>query len=164
MEKQSDQEEEILNQTKQIWIDWLTQHHQQQESEEALYEGQNQKHRRQTTQLLTQIQARTVDGISERIFGNWTVQEPVDEYDSYLQEPPRKEQENCLAWWSDPVRQDRWPLLSVFAISVLAIPPMSDEAERVFSGARRTISWERSRLEPDIIEATECYHHFLKIQ
>jgi len=33
---------------------------------------------------------------------------------------------------------------------------MSDDVERVFSGCRRTISWERARLGVDKVEAVEC--------
>ena len=33
---------------------------------------------------------------------------------------------------------------------------MSDDVERVFSGCRRTISWERARLGLDKVEAVEC--------
>ncbi len=33
---------------------------------------------------------------------------------------------------------------------------MSDKPERVFSGARRLISWERSRLEPEVVGQIEC--------
>jgi hypothetical protein len=32
------------------------------------------------------------------------------------------------------------------ALDILSIPAMSDEPERVFSGARRTISWENDIL------------------
>jgi hypothetical protein len=35
------------------------------------------------------------------------------------------------------------------AIDILSIPAMSDEPERVFSGARRTISWERAQLSAE---------------
>jgi hAT family protein len=42
------------------------------------------------------------------------------------------------------------------AIDVLSIPAMSDEPERVFSGARRTISWDRARLGASTIERTQC--------
>jgi len=42
------------------------------------------------------------------------------------------------------------------AIDILSIPAMSDEPERVFSGARRTISWDRSRLGAEVIEQVEC--------
>ena len=45
------------------------------------------------------------------------------------------------------------------AIDILSIPPMSDEAERVFSGVRRTISWDRARFGAWVVEMTEllCY-------
>jgi hypothetical protein len=33
---------------------------------------------------------------------------------------------------------------------------MSDKAERVFSGARRTVSYDRARLGAETIEMTEC--------
>ena len=46
------------------------------------------------------------------------------------------------------------------AYDILSIPAMSDEPERVFSGARRTISWEWMSLEADTIEATECLKHW----
>jgi hypothetical protein len=39
---------------------------------------------------------------------------------------------------------------------------MSDELERVFSGACRTISWERGQLNPKIVEITECLKHWKK--
>jgi len=46
------------------------------------------------------------------------------------------------------------------AIDILSIPAMSAEPEQVFSGARRTISWERSQLSPENIEKTECLKHW----
>jgi hypothetical protein len=49
------------------------------------------------------------------------------------------------------------------AIDVLSIPPMSAESERVFSGARRTISWERHRLGAEVIERTECIKSWLRV-
>jgi hypothetical protein len=42
------------------------------------------------------------------------------------------------------------------AINILSIPAMSDEPERVFLGARRTISWERAQLGAENIERVEC--------
>jgi hypothetical protein len=50
----------------------------------------------------------------------------------------------------------------LMAINILSVPAMSDEAERVFSGARRTISWDRSQLSPKTIEAVECLKHWKK--
>ena len=48
------------------------------------------------------------------------------------------------------------------AINVLSISAMSAEAERVFSGARRTISWERSSLQARSVEQSECLKHWIK--
>ena len=42
------------------------------------------------------------------------------------------------------------------AIDILLIPAISDEPERVFSGARRTISWERMQLRVENIKKVEC--------
>ena len=41
------------------------------------------------------------------------------------------------------------------AIDILSIVPMSNEPERVFSGARRTVSWDRGQLEAETIEIRE---------
>jgi hypothetical protein len=43
----------------------------------------------------------------------------------------------------------RWPRPSLMAIDIRSIPPMSDEPERVFSGARRTVSWDRGQRSRD---------------
>lgn len=39
---------------------------------------------------------------------------------------------------------------------------MSDEPERVFSGARRTINWSRMQLGIEKIEKTQCLKSWLK--
>jgi hypothetical protein len=46
------------------------------------------------------------------------------------------------------------------AINILSIPAMSDEPERVFLGARRTITWERGQIDLETIEITECLKHW----
>ena len=43
---------------------------------------------------------------------------------------------------------------------ILSIPAMSDEPEQVFSGACHTISWDRTQLEPEMVEAVECLKHW----
>jgi hypothetical protein len=48
------------------------------------------------------------------------------------------------------------------AIAILSIPAESAEAERVFSGARRTCSWDRLRLTCKNIEIVECIGNWLK--
>jgi hAT family protein len=46
------------------------------------------------------------------------------------------------------------------AIDILSIPAMSAEPERVFSGARRTISWDRAQLGAESVEKLECLKHW----
>jgi len=46
------------------------------------------------------------------------------------------------------------------AIDILSILLMSDELERVFSGARRTVSWDRGQMEPKTMEMRECLKHW----
>ena len=39
---------------------------------------------------------------------------------------------------------------------------MSAESERIFSGARRTITWTRCRLGAKMVEQTECLKHWVR--
>jgi hypothetical protein len=48
------------------------------------------------------------------------------------------------------------------AINILSIPPMSDEPERVFSGGRRTVTWDRAQMEAETIKIRECLKHWKK--
>jgi len=67
-----------------------------------------------------------------------------DEYEDYnSQESYNVGKQGALAWWSQDAQREHWPRLSLMAINILSIPPMSDEPERVFSGAYRTVSWDR---------------------
>jgi len=42
------------------------------------------------------------------------------------------------------------------AINILLIPAISDDLERVFSGARYTVLWERAKLGVDTIKILKC--------
>ena len=66
----------------------------------------------------------------------------------------------ALQWWAQDPQRKKWPKLSQMALDILSIPAMSNEPERVFSRARRTISWERFLLGEETIEATECLKHW----
>ena len=50
------------------------------------------------------------------------------------------------------------------ALDVLSIPAMQADPERLFSGAKITISNRRNRLGIFTIEALECLKSWLKIQ
>lgn len=70
--------------------------------------------------------------------------------------------ESPLDWWLASPQRARWPKLSQWAINILSIPAMSAEPERVFSGARRTISWERMQLGEETIQMLECLKHWIR--
>ena len=42
------------------------------------------------------------------------------------------------------------------AIEILLIPAISNEPEKVFSGGRHTVSWERIQIDPETLKKTEC--------
>ena len=71
-------------------------------------------------------------------------------------------QSSALNWWLQDEQREQWPKLSQMAIDIFSIPAMSDNPERVFSGARRTISWERARLGAAMIEKLECLKNWIK--
>jgi hypothetical protein len=50
------------------------------------------------------------------------------------------------------------------ALNILSIPAMSADPERLFSGAKITISDRRNRLGIYIIKALECLKSWLKIE
>lgn len=79
-----------------------------------------------------------------------------DEYEDFCSEAPYEVQISPLQWWCESSQRKRWPRLSTFAVNILSIPAMSDEPERVFSGGRRTISWERMKIGVTSVEHTEC--------
>ena len=54
----------------------------------------------------------------------------------------------------------RYLRLSLMAFDILSVPAMSDEPERVFSGARRTVSWDRGKMEAETLEMVECLKHW----
>ena len=49
----------------------------------------------------------------------------------------------------------RYPRLLDLAIKVLLIPGMSDKPERVFSGSRRRIPWDRTMTKTETLEAAK---------
>jgi hAT family C-terminal dimerisation region len=85
-----------------------------------------------------------------------------DEFEDYNTESPYKIRTSALTWWCQDEQQKCWPRLSYMAVDILSIPAMSDEPERIFSGAHCTISWERAQLSAENIERTECLKHWQK--
>ena len=87
-----------------------------------------------------------------------------DEFNRFINgDPiPLPKGQTSLQWWLELARRLAYPSLSRMAIDILSIPAMSAEPERVFSAARRTISWQRMRLGVKIIEAEECLKSWIK--
>ena len=48
------------------------------------------------------------------------------------------------------------------AIDILLMPAISNELERVFSGARRTVIWDRAEMLPEMLEWRECLKYWKK--
>jgi hypothetical protein len=81
-----------------------------------------------------------------------------DEFDNYISENPimLDSRTTAIQWWSQPIQRGRYPRLSQLAIEVLSIPGMSDKPERVFSGSRRRVPWDRTKTSTQLLEASEC--------
>lgn len=88
--------------------------------------------------------------------------EEQDEFERFVNGKPCKITCSPLEWWCEEKQRHEYPRLHRMAIDILSIPPMSDEAERVFSGVRRTISWDRARLGAWIVEMTEVLGNWNK--
>jgi hypothetical protein len=81
-----------------------------------------------------------------------------DEFDNYISENPimLDNDTTSIQWWSQPIQHGRYPRLSQLAIEILSIPGMSDKPERVFSGSRRRVPWDRTKTSARLLEASEC--------
>ncbi len=97
------------------------------------------------------------DRLEAELQGKYVRPGSQDELDNYLAEVSYGLKiENPIQWWLDKDQTKRWPQLSIFAINILSIPAMSAKPERVFSGGRRTIGWERVQLGVETLEMVEC--------
>jgi hypothetical protein len=47
-------------------------------------------------------------------------------------------------------------------INIFSIPSISDELEKVFFEARRTVIWDKGQIKPEIIEMKKCLKHWKK--
>lgn len=86
-----------------------------------------------------------------------------DEFEKFVNAQPRHmTTKTPLEWWCREEQRLEYPRLHQMAIEVLSVPAMSDDPERVFSGTRRTISWDRTRLSAETIEKLECLGNWVK--
>ncbi|KAG8673970.1 hypothetical protein FPOAC1_007289 [Fusarium poae] len=71
-------------------------------------------------------------------------------------------QQTALQWWLEPTQRENFPLYRM-AIDIFCIPSMSTEAERIFSGAKRQVRWDRSRMSAKMVEACECIKSWISV-
>ena len=79
----------------------------------------------------------------------------LDEIFQQEQFPPN-EIKDVIGYWSARRLEPRWKDLAQMALEYLSIPAMSAEPERVFSGAKITISDRRCGLGDEAINALQC--------
>jgi hypothetical protein len=83
-----------------------------------------------------------------------------DEWQRFIEDQPTEIDCTALEWWLEPSQRRTYPDLFHMAVDILSIDPMSAEAERVFSGGRRTVGWERASMSSMTLEQTECLKHW----
>src|SRR5271156_6886493 len=64
-----------------------------------------------------------------------------------------------FSWWIN--KAEEWPCLASLASTVLSIPAMSAEVERVFSSTKMLVTERRSSLRVETIEANECLRSWI---
>ena len=87
----------------------------------------------------------------------------TDEYERYCQAERAYGFTSALSWWLEETQEKNYPNLSKMAVDILSIPAMSAEPERLFSGAKLTVTDRRSRLGSDVMEALKCLKSWLRI-
>jgi hypothetical protein len=110
-----------------------------------------------------QPEEKELDDFDEIVqkLGQYTRPGSQDEYEDYCQgEPYDIKDLSALQWWRQDAQRKRWPRLSLMALDILSIPAMSAEPERVFSGGRRTVSWDRTQMTAETLEMVECLKHW----
>lgn len=87
-----------------------------------------------------------------------TVSTGTDDFDRFIYSDAILIEEGltALEWWCRVAQRSRYPRLSRMAIEILSIPPESADVERVFSGGRRVLTWDRLSMTVESLEKVEC--------
>lgn len=78
-----------------------------------------------------------------------------DEYEVYCREPVIMVSDP-LKWWLESAQRRRFPNLSLMAIDILSIAPMSTETERLFSKAKLSVTDQRGSMNVETLNLLEC--------
>jgi polyhydroxyalkanoate synthesis regulator phasin len=146
-----------IDEARNFWQDWVK------ENSTAQTLQYEKRVRRQTNMVKEKPLAhRTIYEMNERYLGEWALNDQQrDEFEEFISTPGHKlKDQTPLQWWRTDTQQAQWPLLSQLAVMIMSMPSMSAGVEQFFSGSRRTISWERASLEPEMIEGTECLKRY----
>ena len=85
-----------------------------------------------------------------------------DKYLAYCAKPQVPGVKQGYTWWLEERQQKRFLNLSKMAIDILSIPAMSADPERLFSGAKITITDRRNRLGIRTVQALEVFKVVVK--
>ena len=84
-----------------------------------------------------------------------------DEYEKYITALIMPSIKDARKWWLESTQQLDYPNLLIMALDLLSIPAMSAEPERLFSGAKVTITDRRNKLGIRMIQAIESLKSWL---
>ncbi|KAK6132583.1 hypothetical protein DH2020_033685 [Rehmannia glutinosa] len=103
-------------------------------------------------------------GFDKFLYETSQSQSVSSDLDKYLEEPvfPRNYDFSILNWWK--VHTPRYPILSMMARDLLAIPVSTLGPELAFSNSGRVLDQYHSSLSPDTREAMICGHDWLKME
>jgi hypothetical protein len=85
-----------------------------------------------------------------------------DEYDVYCREPVMMISDS-LKWWLELAQRRRFSNLSLMAIDILSIAPISAETERLFSKAKLTLTDQRGSLNCETLNLLECLRSWIAV-
>ncbi|KAL3636940.1 hypothetical protein CASFOL_019239 [Castilleja foliolosa] len=103
-------------------------------------------------------------GFDKFLYDTSQIQNASSDLDKYLEEPvfPRNHDFSILNWWK--VHMPRYPILSMMARDVLAIPVSTLGQDVVFSNCGRVLDKSYSSLSPETREALICGQDWLKME
>jgi len=90
-----------------------------------------------------------------------TAQTTMQQLQVYLADSLADRNINPLVWWK--LNACLYPKLAEVAKVVLTIPATSAASERLFSGARLAMPWNRTRLSSSTLQAIMCLRYWLKL-
>jgi hAT family C-terminal dimerisation region len=82
------------------------------------------------------------------------IEESGTELDRYCNLPPQHESVDVPAWWRE--HQPEFPALSQLALDLWAVPAMSADCERVFSGCKLIMTSQSQSMSIDTLEQRMC--------